>query len=179
MKRVLPVSKTKAHAPCPECGADMLMKRENAPYRSLPGVVLVDVEVSRCPACGEHIVAIPAIDELHKLIAKSLIGDKRRLGGAEVKFLRKHLGYASADFAKVIGTAAATVSRWENGAQPLSRHADLLLRALLMIGKKVADCSIENFSDMATEDSPKKACPRFVFTPVPSTNKWKPVAVRA
>jgi putative zinc finger/helix-turn-helix YgiT family protein len=157
----------------------MVTKRENVPYRSLPGVVLVDVEVSRCPACGEYVVAIPAIDGLNELLAKSLIDDKRRLVGAEVKFLRKYLGYSSADFAKVMGTASATVSRWENDAQPISRHADLLLRALVMIGKKVDDYSIEKFADMATEDAPKKAGPRFGFTLVPSTKKWKAAEVRA
>jgi hypothetical protein len=46
---------------CLQCGAEMRMKRENCKYdaSSLPGITLLGVEVSRCPKCGEHEVAIP------------------------------------------------------------------------------------------------------------------------
>lgn len=173
---------------CPECGNGMLAKREDVSYRSLPSVVLVDVEVRRCPACSEYIVVIPFIDKLNDLLAKSLIDDRQGLGGAEVKFLRKYLGYSSTDFAKAmgIGITSATVSRWERSAQRMSRRDDLRLRALVILGKeageeagKEVDDSIDSFVDMATEDAPDKSKTRFWFTPVSSSRKWAPAAARA
>src|SRR5215467_6548131 len=98
---------------CLQCGHAMTTKRENFPYTALPGTVLVGVEVSRCANCGEYEVAIPAIDELNRVLAREVIRKRGRLVGPEIRFLRSYLGYSGGDFAKLIGSDPATVSRWE------------------------------------------------------------------
>jgi len=143
----------------------------------LPGVVLVGVEVSRCPQCGEYEVAIPAIDELNKMIASAVIRNKARLKGAEVRFLRSYLGYSAADFAKLIGSSASTVSKWESDSQPIGHHADLLLRALVVVGKKVEEYPLETFAGIsAANEKPAKREP-YAFTQ--AAKKWKPTKLAA
>jgi hypothetical protein len=46
----------------------MVTKRENRRYEAggLPHVVLLVVEVRRCPKCGAEEMAIPRIEELHE-----------------------------------------------------------------------------------------------------------------
>jgi len=97
----------------------------------LPGITLQGVEVSRCGKCGEYEVAIPRIEELHRSIAQTVISKKERLTPAEIRFLRKHLGWTGAEFAAHFGAARETVSRWENGSAPMGPTADRLLRMIV------------------------------------------------
>ena len=153
---------------CIQCGHAMTTKRENVPYASLPGTVLVGVEVSRCPNCGEEEIAIPAIEALNRALANAVIRKPARLTGDEAKFLRKYLGYDGASFAKVIGANASSVSRWESGKQQLGLQTDLLLRSLVMLDKKVEAYPIEKFGEV--EDRVDK--PHYAFKN--SKQSWKP-----
>ena len=162
---------------CIQCGSTMTTKRENVPYKALPGVVLVGVEVSRCSRCGEYEVAIPAIDELNTLIADAVIRKKGRLRGSEIRFLRSYLGYSGADFAKLIGSSASTVSKWESDSQPIGHHADLLLRALVVVGKKLDEYPLETFAGIsAADEKPTKLEPH-AFTL--AAKKWKATKLAA
>jgi len=152
----------------------MTTKRENVPYTALPSTVLVGVPVSRCSNCGEHEVAIPAIDELNRVIAQAVIRKPGRLTGGEVRFLRSYLGYSGADFAALIRSDPATVSRWEGGKQPIGHHTDLLLRAMVALDKKVEEYPITTFTTIG--DGSEKAA-RYAFKP--TAKKWIPTELRA
>jgi putative zinc finger/helix-turn-helix YgiT family protein len=130
---------------CMACGAEMKTGRENFRYDAcgLPGVTLIGVEVSRCPECGEYEVAIPHIEDLHKAIAQALIRKMSRLTPAEIRYLRKYLGWSGADFAKHMGTTPATVSRWETGTDPIGPVADRLLRLMVVTKDPVSNYSLE------------------------------------
>ena len=158
---------------CMHCGHAMTTKRENVPYMALPGTVLVDVPVSRCPSCGEYEVAIPAIDQLNQMLAQEVIRKPSRLAGAEVRFLRTYLGLSGADFAKLIGSDPATVSRWEGDKQPIGHHTDLLLRAMVALDKKVEEYPITTFAGIRD----KAAKPRYAFKH--SAKTWKAAQLRA
>lgn len=158
---------------CIECGSDMTTKKENVPFQALPGTVLVGVDVSRCRACGAYEVAIPAIDKLMHMLANVVIRKPARLVGAEVRFLRKYLGYSSGDFAKRIGSSPSTVSKWENDAQPLGLHSDLLLRAMVALDKKMDSYTSAAFAEIG--DEPMK--PRYAMKPTSKT--WKQTELRA
>lgn len=160
---------------CIQCGTTMTVKRENAPYKALPGTVLVGVEVHRCPRCGEYEVAIPAIDELDRVLARAVIESEYRLTGGEVRFLRSYLGYSGADFAKLIGTTPATVSRWENDVQPIGQSSDRLLRTLVLLEKRVDTYPISKLAEIRDERPGKIRARRFT----PSAKKWKPADARA
>jgi putative zinc finger/helix-turn-helix YgiT family protein len=159
---------------CISCGRAMTTKRENVPYTALPGTVLVGVPVSRCARCGEYEVAIPAIDELNRVLADAVIRKRARLAGDEIRFLRSYLGYAAADFAKLIGSDRATVSRWESDKQPIGHHTDLLLRAMIMLDRKVDEYPIAAFAEVKAGTTER---PRYAFKP--SAKTWKPTALSA
>jgi putative zinc finger/helix-turn-helix YgiT family protein len=117
---------------CIQCGALLRRGRENVPDRDLPGVILVDVTVNRCPNCGEWSVEIPHHEDLTRALAQLVIEKPGHLTKEEVRYLRSCVGFESAtEFARVIGHDASTVSRWENGQQPIGRHAELLLRLMV------------------------------------------------
>jgi putative zinc finger/helix-turn-helix YgiT family protein len=91
-------------------------------------VILKNVEIRRCPNCGEEEVVIPALRKLHQTVAHVLIENPSRLNGEEIRFLRTHLNWTSADLAANFGVDKATVSRWENDKAQMSAQADRLLR---------------------------------------------------
>ena len=141
---------------CFVCGSRMKTKRENYRYDAvgLPGITLQGVEVSRCGKCGEYEVAIPRIEELHRSIAQAVISKKERLTPAEIRFLRKQLGWTGAEFAGHFGAARETVSRWENGSAPMGPTADHLLR-MIVANPPAAASSVPCVLRPAAKSSPK------------------------
>jgi putative zinc finger/helix-turn-helix YgiT family protein len=144
---------------CIECGHRLVRSRQNRRYEAggLPQVVLVGVEVRRCPQCGGEEVVIPRIEELHRVIARALIGKEARLAAPEIRFLRKYLGWSTADFAGRMGTARETVSRWESGATPIGAQADRLLRLLVATTAPVRDYSPEELTHIKEQRKPVPA----------------------
>ncbi len=116
---------------CPNCRREMDYSVGEHHYTEcgLENVYLRDVEIWRCP-CGEEVVSIPAMPELHRLIAQWLIRKQDLLTGAEIRFLRKSMGLPAKEFAAVVGVEPSTVSRWENGKQSPDRANDRLIRLL-------------------------------------------------
>jgi putative zinc finger/helix-turn-helix YgiT family protein len=141
---------------CLVCGTPMHTQRENFRYTSsgLPNVTLCGVEVSRCPQCGEYEVAIPQLDNLHKAIAQALIRKSSRLTAAEIRYLRKYLGWSGANFASYMGATPETVSRWETGAEPMGAQADRLLRLMVVTRAPVTDYSLDVLKKIAKKTSP-------------------------
>ena len=117
----------------------METRREEVEYDAagLPGVILRGVDVSRCPACGHEQVHGPREPALHQALARAVVAKPGRLTGPEIRFLRKHLGLSGQDFADVMGSDPSTISRWENGKEPMNKHADRLLRLMVLIGKRL------------------------------------------
>jgi putative zinc finger/helix-turn-helix YgiT family protein len=140
---------------CMECGAEVTAARETFNYKAsgLP-VTLLNVEVRRCKECGEYEVVIPHMEELHKVIAHAVVGKKARLTPAEIRFLRTHLGWSGTDFAKHMGVAAATVSRWENGHEPMGPQADRLLRLMVLTKDPVSNYSLDNLVSVDAKAKP-------------------------
>lgn len=141
---------------CLACGGPMKTRREKH-YRytecGLPNVVIGDaVKVTTCERCGETYTSIPAIEALHRQIAAAVIRKKGRLAPAEVRFLRKHLGWSGADFARHTGTKPETVSRWENGRALMGPQADRLLRVLVARETPVMGYSVDVLAQVAADD---------------------------
>jgi putative zinc finger/helix-turn-helix YgiT family protein len=136
---------------CPQCGHQMKTARENYLYKEsgLPRVTLVGIEVSRCPSCGEHEAVIPRIEQLHRTIATTIARKAPGLTPAEIRFLRKHLGWSGAVFAAHMGVSAETVSRWENGSTTMGSVAERLLRLATLTREPAGDDSLAVLKDMA------------------------------
>ncbi len=124
-----------------ECGPEMKSRKENYRYTEsgLDNVILLGVEVRRCPSCGLSEVVLPRLEELHRTITRTVATGSSPLRPQEIRFLRKYLGYSGADFARVIGVSPETLSRWENGKAEPSRMVDLLLRYMALTRDPLTD----------------------------------------
>src|SRR5215813_14669976 len=142
---------------CPQCRHQMVRSIENHRYTEsgLSNVVLVDVEVRRCQNCGEITVSIPRIEELHRTLAMALIRHPGRLAPSEIRFLRKWLGWSGVDFAKHMGVAPETVSRWESmeNMKPMGGTAERLLRLAVAHGQPVDEYPIDMLIDISDDQT--------------------------
>lgn len=157
---------------CTECNKSELVERlENIRYEEsgIPNVVLEAIKVRQCPTCGNRLVSIPRITELHRCIAVHLVKKPSRLAPAEITFLRKSLGWSKSDFAKKMHVKPEQIYRWESDKSPKAMmiQSELLLRAFVAIGKK-----IEHYEDQvdhfATIDIPEASPFAMIFN-----NGWQ------
>ena len=116
---------------CAKCKG--LMEKSIRPEHTedLGGVVvkvLNAVQVLRCNKCRTEMVAIPDMDGLARAAAISRALNPVRLGGREVKFIRRVLDKTQAEFAKVMDLAPETVSRWENDVRGVGGACEKLVR---------------------------------------------------
>ena len=155
---------------CIACGGRMKRTRGDYAYASLPGTTLSNVEIYRCPACGEEEVSIPHIEELNRTIARELVRKKTQLAPAEIRFLRKLLGWSGVDFANHFGVTPETVSRWESGKKPMGPVAERLLRLCIATRAPVQNYDLENLRGVAEDGEAA------TMTLKTSRSGWKAVA---
>jgi len=133
---------------CFDCKSSELITGTIANYRynecGLPNITLKSITQKRCPNCGSTFVSIPGMKGLHRSIATALISKSSKLTSAEIRFLRKSLGWSASDFARKFHTSAPVVSRWESERMSVSMSTanELLLRVLVAQGQK-----IENYQE--------------------------------
>jgi DNA-binding transcriptional regulator YiaG len=99
--------------PYPECGLD--------------NVVLVNVPVWECRN-GHRDVQVPAVEQLHDVLAQAVVSQSWPLKGQDIRFLRKHLGYSVRHFSDVIGLNYVTLSKFENERSAIPRKLNALVR---------------------------------------------------
>ncbi len=118
---------------CSNCGAKSAPILSNYRYTEsgLGNVVLQNVHVAGCSLCGGEDVVIPHLERIHQAIAGALIESPARLTGAELRFLRKHLGKSGEQLAKYLHTDKTKISKWEQGVDPIGPSTDRLIRMLV------------------------------------------------
>lgn len=114
---------------CTECGEPQTQRRGTTDYpeSGLSNVQLINVPIWTCSNNHDE-VEIPAITQLHELLAQMIIRKPATISGPEIKFLRRRIGIQAKDFAERIGLTPVSLSRFETGARPVSRRVDLLIK---------------------------------------------------
>ena len=97
---------------------------------------------------------LPKIELLHRTIAIALISKHPRLTAAEVRYLRKYLGWSGTDFAKHMGVTPESVSRWENDREQMSAVADRLLRLMVATKAPVTEYPLDSLAELEEESTP-------------------------
>ncbi len=116
---------------CFTCHKKMSVKKENYHYiESGLDNVYLKTPVFKCSKCKEVIADIPAMNELHTLIAINLVKKTSMLTGKEIRFLRKEMDLKANELAHILGVVKQTVSRWENDKENISRYSDRLIRMI-------------------------------------------------
>jgi putative zinc finger/helix-turn-helix YgiT family protein len=165
-----------------ECDLEARQATKEEPYRftesGLSNVYLSGVRYFVCPKCGKQSAEIPAVKRLLNLIARTIVERETRLGGQEIRFLRKRLGKKASDFAQIIGVTPEQVSRWENDANPPEASADKLIRvyyAMLsgdsQLRKRFAHDMESEFEKWLVSMSGRKQLLR--IDAVPNRRTWK------
>jgi DNA-binding transcriptional regulator YiaG len=78
-------------------------------------------------------LSIDDIPALHRAIGLWIVGNRPRLTGAELRFLRKELDLSQKRLAEILGVEEQTVSLWERRGR-MPTLADRFLRALYREG---------------------------------------------
>ncbi len=122
---------------CTMCGSKMTKADESLFHYTdcgLSKVFLKGISINHCTnsECGEEEITIPNMKELHQLLAEKVASAPTKLIPEEIRFLRTHLGYSGAKFAKAMGVTAETVSRWEKGTVNMKEGVEKLLRVLVL-----------------------------------------------
>ena len=116
---------------CFECDKTVRVKK----YRSymydgvgLDNICLLNLEVEYCANCETETPMLRNIGRLHRAIGIAIALQPTRLSGKDVRFLRRAAGFSVGDWAKRLGVADATYSRWENSKQMISANPDKIAR---------------------------------------------------
>jgi transcriptional regulator with XRE-family HTH domain len=133
---------------CVECGTPQVEERDNVPYpeSGLDGVELLNVPIWVCKN-GHREVEIPAVEDLHNLLAHMIVRQPTPLTGKDVRFLRKRVGLTARQLSARIGRTPEWISQVENGHAPLDRPNDLLFR--LSLGVLAAAKAGKSADDLA------------------------------
>jgi len=156
---------------CLDCNVEMKVVHENHKYSEsgLDNVVIVNATKHRCAKCGEEYLDLPNLEELHRVISEAIIRNHRNLDGKEFRFLRKHLGFSSAYFAKIVKVTRETISRYENGKSKIPRQMDLLIRALALTKLPRRDY---DYHDLILENDPQAVQSNYRFLAA-KKGKWE------
>jgi DNA-binding transcriptional regulator YiaG len=119
---------------CTNCGARAPIVRGDYQFREvgLKNVVLQGIRMGRCPKCGNEDAILPGVNRIMRVVALALIGKPHRLRGEEVRFLRSFLGMTADKFSRFVHVDRTTLSKWENGEDPVGAQSDLLIRMLAL-----------------------------------------------
>ena len=140
---------------CPSCDKKMKCRKGDHHYTEsgLDDVYLIDVEICQC-SCGESLVSIPRVSEIHTMIGSELVKKPARLSGKEIRFLRKNMGQPSRAMAKALGVTHETLSRWENDERAINHPSDRLLRLIYANMKGIPmPHLLEDFAGIASESA--------------------------
>lgn len=134
--------------------AEMMCTKKRYHYTEsgLDNIYLEEIDVCECPSCGEEIVNIPAVPDLHSLIGRHIVKKKSPLNGGEVRFLRKNAGLTAKRLSTMTGIDAATISRWENGTQSLAPSNDRLIRLIYSGVKGIPEEDTKHLIEKEFED---------------------------
>jgi putative zinc finger/helix-turn-helix YgiT family protein len=151
---------------CTKC-QNGLMERMVKPehVEDLGGIVvkvLNAVVVQRCSSCGDELIGIPDMQGLARAAAMVRALNPVRLGGKEVRFIRRALDMTQKEFAEKMDLSHEHVSRWENDHNGVGGMSEKLMRhnvcALLQI-EGVYDYDPKSIANMHFRSAPDGGLP--------------------
>jgi DNA-binding transcriptional regulator YiaG len=116
----------------------------------LDNVVISGIEV-RIDEDGDEVFIIPAINELHRVIALGIVKHPNGMSPQELRFLRTELGLTQSQLADVLHCDKQTIGRWERGESPIDNLSQTLLRRLVIEKLGLEEIGVEQLSRNSTQ----------------------------
>ena len=79
---------------------------------------------------GDEVLYIPAVNALHKTIARGIVESESGVTGQELRFLRTMMGLTQAELARHVHHDAQSVARWEKNRTPIQPASEIVIRLL-------------------------------------------------
>lgn len=92
-------------------------------------------------------VSFNDLEDLHRVLALTLVTKAGKLSGTEIRFLRKEMEMAQTALASLLGVSAQTLADWEKGKAKISGPADKLLRVAVR-GHYSGNVTVRRMIDM-------------------------------
>jgi DNA-binding transcriptional regulator YiaG len=120
--------------PCSNCGAKARIVKGDYEFKEsgLRDVTLLDINLIKCAKCGNVDPILSGVDDVLDLLAVAVLQKQYRLEGAELRFLRKHVGLNQEEFSKLMHVDKTTLSKWENDEDQIGIRSDLLARTVVI-----------------------------------------------
>ena len=96
---------------------------------------------------GDLIITIPAINELHRVIAEGIVQHGSSVSAEELRFLRTEMGMTQSELARLLHRDKQSVGRWERGEVEIDSSLEALVRRLAIERLRLnVDLGIEELS---------------------------------
>jgi DNA-binding transcriptional regulator YiaG len=96
---------------------------------------------------GDQVINIPAINELHRVIAHGIVNHEKGISGAELRFLRTEMGLTQAELSLLVHRDKQSIGRWEREEVEIDSSAETLIRRLAIEKLDLAiDAGIDELS---------------------------------
>lgn len=125
---------------CPNCRASMktqvLAEHDLTDLFGVNGVVVRNLPAMVCPSCGDLVIGGPVLEVLSEALFAQMLHGSFALFGAEVRFLRKAIGFTQVQLSELVGVDRVTVARWETSADRLAMPESIAIRAVIAANVK-------------------------------------------
>lgn len=117
---------------CYKCKGETLAETKVEERLDVAGKTFTaSIPATKCATCGEVYYSGPVLEAFELDAAGELARHGEVLAEA-FSFMRRSLGLKATDLAELLDVTHETVSRWENGHQPVERRAAALLSAMVI-----------------------------------------------
>lgn len=79
---------------------------------------------------GDEIITIPAVNELHRVIAVGIISHSHGISADELRFLRTEMGYTQSELGALVHHDKQSIGRWERSEFDIDSSAEAIIRRL-------------------------------------------------
>ncbi|MBD8651461.1 helix-turn-helix domain-containing protein [Rhizobium sp. CFBP 13726] len=111
----------------------------------LTNVFIAGIEV-QVDDDGDEVITIPAVNELHMVIADGIVRHEKGITGEELRFLRTEMGLTQAELAGFVNRDKQSVGRWERGEVEIDSLAETMIRRLAIEKLGLTNAGIEELS---------------------------------
>jgi YgiT-type zinc finger domain-containing protein len=120
---------------CSNCPDGTMLSRhvqnhDIGPLFGLDGVIFALIPALVCSACGHLMLDGEIIDVARRSVTRLLVERCIELRPAEARFLRETMNMTQAQLAERLHVIRGTITRWENGDEPLGPIQSFAIRTL-------------------------------------------------